>query len=285
MKHTILLLLLCSCVAPKKPESALSIGTVDATSFDSKVLEKKVNYQVYLPKQYEASDAAFPIIYLLHGHGGDEQDWFQADEGNVAHLLDSLISSKQIPPVIAVTLDGANTWYVDSKDSMETTYLSEFIPLIEGEYRVDSESRLIAGNSAGGYGALRFAMKEPTLFSHAILLSPAAYYPLPPSLSSSRKSKETPAFSVDGVFNEEKWKSYAYPTLLDAFLISPTKPKFYISSGDDDAYNIVPVVTDLQQLFIENGVANELRITNGGHDWSVWRANFTDALTNIFQKD
>ncbi|NND62326.1 MAG: esterase family protein, partial [Flavobacteriaceae bacterium] len=113
-------------------------------------------------------------------------------------------------------------------------------------------------------------------------LSPAAYNPLPPAISSSRKID---VFAEEGVFNDSIWKSYSYLHLLPNFLEKEDHPEFYISVGDDDAYNIVPVVSELQQLLYEAGIKNELRITNGGHDWDCWQSNFTQALVEIFKSE
>ena len=144
---------------------------------------------------------------------------------------------------------------------------------------INPDRRLLAGNSAGGYGTLRFVLKEPKLFDAAILLSPAAYEPLPPEVSSSRKVE---AFEKEGKFNDSIWRSYSYVHRIDSFLLQKERPKFYLSSGDDDNYNIVPVVTSLQQLFLENNVPNELRVMDGGHDWQFWRKSFVNFLTDYY---
>lgn len=251
-------------------------------SIDSKILKKTVAYAIYLP--YEESNPGFtyPVLYLLHGHGGDESNWFEKGQGNIPFLLDSLRNLEQIPPLIAVSVDAENSWYVDRKEKMEKFYLEEFIPFIESSYPVDiKKGRFLGGNSAGGYGALRFALQRPDWFDSTILLSPAAYEPLPPVISSSRKIE---AFALNGVFSDSIWHHYSYTQLWDSFLKSTKKPKFYLSVGDDDAYNIVPVVTTLQQLMYQQQIPNELRITDGGHDWVCWRAHLTEALVSIFSE-
>ncbi|MEM7187289.1 MAG: alpha/beta hydrolase-fold protein, partial [Bacteroidota bacterium] len=239
-------------------------------------------YNLYTPASDQKVDTTL-MLYLLHGHGGDREDWFQKEEGNAASLLDSLIGHGVIPPMRAVSLSAGNSWYVDRELPMETFYISEFIPAIERQLGIDMEpARIIAGNSAGGYGALRFSMKYPDLFDEVILLSPASYEPLPPDLSSSRK---VAAFAKEGVFNDSVWNSYSYTHLIDPFITSNEQPNYHLSVGDDDAYNIVPVVASLQQLFLEYEVENELRITNGGHDWKCWQTNFTNALQTIFKNN
>ncbi len=272
------ILLYVSCNQPVKTFN----GQVEEISMYSEVLKREVAYNIYNAVSKDSLVSPKHVLYLLHGHGGDHQDWFQETEGHVVRLLDSLIASKLIPPVIAISADAGNSWYVDRHDKMETFYITEFIPYIEEQLELPSQyERVIAGNSAGGYGTLRFSLLFPEMFNDVILLSPAAYNPSPPAISSSRKID---VFAENGTFNDSIWQSYSYLHLVPEFVKSNDLPKFYISVGDDDAYNIVPVVTEIQQTLLEKGIENELRITNGGHDWTCWQQNFSDALTQIFQE-
>lgn len=256
-------------------------GKVLQNTIDSKTLGTEVNYQVYLPESYEVTLTPFPIIYLLHGHGGSERDWFEAKWGNMSAILDSLITNEDIPPIVAVTVDVGNSWYVDGKQHMETFYLNEFIPYVESTYRINNEERVLAGDSMGGYGALRFSLIHPDWFDEVFLLSPASYEPYPPIISSSRKVE---AFSKDGSFSKEKWRRFSYTHLWDNLVKSPKKPNYFLSVGDDDPFNIVPVVTQLQQDMLKDKIPNELRIVDGGHSWDVWRNQIVKALTNAYRK-
>ncbi|SFZ90880.1 Enterochelin esterase [Flaviramulus basaltis] len=269
---------LLGCHASKINENLES--KVLKKSFFSKELNKSVNYEIYFPANYN-NQKKNHIIYLLHGHGGSEDDWFSKKEGNTKILLDSLIQIKAIKPLIAVTLNAENSWYVDSKTNMESAYIKEFIPFIETNYNIktNQETRLIAGNSAGGYGALGYSLKYPYLFKAAILLSPAAYYPSPPETSSSLKID---VFKTDGIFNDSVWQSYSYKKLIDSNKEITNYPTFYISTGDDDSYNIFTVIADLRAFFIEQNIKNEVLVINGGHDWDVWHKCFTNDLIRVF---
>lgn len=258
-------------------------GSVFADVFESEVLDRSVQMNRYFPPAYNVDNGSYPLLILLHGHGGDQMDWFEEEEGNAQSLLDSLINNRIIPPVLAVSAHAGNSWYVNAQEPMEDFFLQEWIPSLQDEYKeIWDGTTILAGDSAGGYGSLRFALIRPELFQTVILLSPAAYHPVPPSLSSSRK---IPVFAQDGVFNDSIWNSYNYPPLLQALPEVVQLPKFYLSVGDDDAYNIVPVVAALQQEFLARKIVNELRITNGGHDWECWKLNFAEALAEEFRKD
>jgi enterochelin esterase-like enzyme len=271
-----LFLFLIACNPIKEKTSSKIIKK----SFFSKELGKNIAYNVYLPKGYK-NKKQFPILYLLHGHGGNENSWVDANGGNIKKNLDSLIHHKIIPAMVAVTMDAGNSWYVNSQLKMENAYLNEFMPLVESEFKIDTNlhSRYMAGYSMGGFGALRFALLKPELFNAVLLLSPAAYYPSPPKNSSSRKIE---VFKKEGVFNTSVWQSYAYPNLFKVMGEQEYYPKFYISSGDDDEFNIVDVAISLRTFFINNNIKQELTIINGKHNWQVWNYCFKNDISRAF---
>jgi enterochelin esterase-like enzyme len=274
-----ILILLVAC-NPVNEKEKLTSKIIKKTFF-SKDLDKNVAYNVYLPKTYNTKKQ-FPILYLLHGHGGNENSWLDRKGGNTKKILDSLISNKIILPIVAVTMDAGNTWYVNSQLKMESAFLNEFMPLVESKFKIDIKprSRLMAGYSMGGYGALRFALLKPELFKSVLLLSPAAYYPEPPQNSASRRIG---VFRNKGVFDAKIWQSYAYPELLKTTGMQEYYPKFYLSSGDDDQFNIVKVVTDLRKFFIKNEIPQELTIINGKHAWKVWNYCFINDISRAFK--
>ena len=257
------------------------VSEVVVDTLQSKVLNKKVPIRIYQPKKQDKS-ISLPLVYLLHGHGGSDDDWFTPEEGNVQHLLDSLIAANKIPKLIAVTINAENSWYVNSQENMETFYITEFIPTIESRLYSNSSvtRRYIAGNSAGGYGALNFSLKYPNLFDAAMLLSPAAYYPTPPAISSSRKID---VFSKNGQFNDSIWQSYSYTKIVNDENTN-SYPKFYISTGDDDAYQIFEVVAQLRAFFQTKNIEVETTVINGGHTWDVWRKQFVNDIIRIFNE-
>lgn len=241
-------------------------------------LNKDIPYQVYLPETYNDKDK-LPILYLLHGHGADDKSWFHPEMGNAATILDSLTNAGAIPPIVAVTMHAGNSWYVDRNEFMEAAYIKEFIPHIESKYRVTNEnsSRLIAGNSMGGFGALRFSLKYPELFKASILLSPASYEPVPPAISSSRKID---VFAINGVFNDSIWNSFSYMHLLNND--TAKYPKFYLSTGDDDPFEIFTVVNGVRAFLMENQIEVETTVIDGEHTWDVWRNRLAYVLTQIY---
>jgi enterochelin esterase-like enzyme len=279
MRYFFLVTLVCLLSCKTSPSKKDIDSVVITGTFYSKHLDRDLAFRTYLPENYNESEV-FHVIYLLHGHGGSDDDWFSDHEGHVKTVLDSLYKINRIPAMVAVTMDAGNSWYIDSKERMESAYVHDFIPFAETTYNVESgaRSRIIAGNSAGGYGALRLSLKYPELFKASILLSPAAYSPLPPKISSSRK---TSAFEIDGVFNDSIWLSNSYHNLINTERDLNLIPRFYLSTGDDDNYDIFAVVNTLRTFFREFDLDNEIVVTNGGHSWDVWRRSFARDLARI----
>ena len=246
----------------------------------SKISNDTLGYNLYQPA--DTSLQKLPVLFMLHGHGGNHYDWFDIEEGNLEHILDSLIQQKRIPPLVAVSLEAQNSWYVNHDSiQMEDIYIKEFIPFIKNnnEIMIDSESYYIIGNSMGGYGALNYALKYPKLFKSAMLLAPAAYNPLPPEISSSRK---IPVYQKDEVFNDSIWDHHLY-TNIKLEEDRSIYPKFFLSTGDDDEFDIFNVVVELKSFFEENNMQQEVTVVNGNHGWKVWRECFKRDIARMLE--
>ncbi|MEL6108443.1 MAG: alpha/beta hydrolase-fold protein [Planctomycetota bacterium] len=135
-------------------------------TFESKLAGREVGYCIYLPDEYESSPTKrFPVIYNLHGNGGNEFTGFQSIE-----VLDEGIQSGRWPAVIMVLPNGGHsTFYKDSADGrfpIESIFIKELIPFIDQTYRTipDGNARCIEGFSMGGRGSTRLAVKYPEIF-------------------------------------------------------------------------------------------------------------------------
>jgi enterochelin esterase-like enzyme len=254
-------------------------GVIVAHEFTSAALERKWSYSVYLPEGYEGSQLRYPVLYLLHGNGGDQHSW--AKQGRIQPTLDALIGKGEIPPAIVVMPDAGTTWFVDRKERMETAFMRDLIPEVERRFRTIEarNGRLLAGLSMGAYGSLRFVLKYPEMFAAAALLSPAIYEPTPPESSSAQR---VGVFGAPG-FDAEVWKSLNYPALWDAYLAKKLPAPMYINSGDDDEFYIEAEAAKLYALLRRNKQPAELRIVDGAHSWTVWESTIADALRYVFR--
>lgn len=152
-------------VNPPQPDQELPAG-VSHHTFPSKAAGRDVGYCVYLPPDYEASgERRYPVIYNLHGNGGNELTGMRS-----AEVLDEGIAAGRWPPIIMVFPNGGrSTFYKDSYDGkfpIETMFIKEFIPYIDGAYRTIAarHGRCIEGFSMGGRGSTRLAIKYPEMF-------------------------------------------------------------------------------------------------------------------------
>lgn len=145
-------------------------ANVQHKSFMSASMKTEVGYNIYLPADYAKNAQQFyPVLYYLHGRGGNESSNMGA-----FGLFDGAIRDKKIQPFIYVhAMCGSNSGYVDAVDGSimgETVFIKELIPHIESTYRAlpFKGARAVEGFSKGGQGALLYAYKFPELFSSTI---------------------------------------------------------------------------------------------------------------------
>ena len=252
-------------------------GEVFLETFRSQALGRDYKYTVYLPDSYQKDDKKYPILYLLHGAGGDENEWLA--KGGLRETMDAMIARKLIKPMVVIMPGHTAAWWVDgAKEKGETALVKEVMPHAEAKYRIDAtrSNRLIAGLSAGGFGALNLIMKYPQMFAASAILSPAVYDPVPPSHSSGVRQ---PPFQKDGKFDAELWKSLNYVSHIEAYKKSGVIVPLYINTGDHDTFSIAfHAATLFERLRFHQPDAIELRIVNGDHEWMVWRDTLADAL-------
>jgi enterochelin esterase-like enzyme len=96
--------------------SALA-GVVVTREFRSATLGRSWNYAVYLPAGYDASTLRYPVLYLLHGNGGNLDQW--VNQGRIQQTADALIASGNVPPTVIVMPDAGTTWFVDRRERMD----------------------------------------------------------------------------------------------------------------------------------------------------------------------
>ncbi len=284
--------------------AATTAGTVSENSFPSASLQHDLAYMLYLPPGYDVTAAVrYPVLYLLHGRGDKMAAWthIKAD-------LDVLIVSGRIPPVIAIMPDAPASrragYYIDSQftgsadltlppgEPVETAFTQDLIAHVDANYptRTDRAGRIVAGYSMGGYGALRYSLAHPELFGAAIVLSPAVYFPLPPTDSSTR---EFGAFGKGAKqFDDEVYTAKNYPALIPGFVAAGRPLVMFIAVGDDEKALTDPAEAahdlDYEAHTLYNKIRRiplvtaQLRVIDGGHGWDTWRPAFVEGIEHVF---
>lgn len=165
-------------------------GTVSRVWYDSPSLGIDRRLSIYLPAGYEESGESYPVLYLLHGAGGDEESWLA--HGRAAQIMDNLIASGKAKPMIVVMPNGnvvqdggyGHGSYGFQKPvflpphSMNGEFEASFMDIvnfIEGRYRVkaDMANRAIAGLSMGGFHTMHISRYYPNMFDYVGLFSAA----------------------------------------------------------------------------------------------------------------
>jgi len=284
---SLVLIFIIGCIAPFL--LAQQGKVYENLTLKSNILKMEKEYAVYLPSDYETSQRAYPVLYLLHGAGGDQAEWIQ--RGEVVRLTDNTIEQGLATPMIIVMPDasGENRGYVNDpggKWRYEDFFFQEFMPYIEKTYRIrpGKRYRAIAGLSMGGNGTFIYALHHPELFAAACPLS-AATFPLTLDEAKKRLLQRYPNITDKEI--EEYYYRYSIPELINKI---PEDRKgavrWYIDCGDDDALEQVYVGNCLIHIAMrKKEIPHEFRIRDGAHTWSYWRSALPSVLEFVFMSN
>jgi enterochelin esterase-like enzyme len=198
---------------------AIPHGKLELIEYDSKTVGTRRKMNVYTPPGY-STDKKYPVVYLLHGIGGDETEWLRFATPD--NLFDNLIADGKMVPLVAVFPNGRAQKEDHLKPGenafatapafavFERDLFDDLIPAIEGRYSVktDRESRAIAGLSMGGGQTLNFGLTHLDRFgwiggfsSAPNTKPPAELVPDPAALKRQAKLVMLTCGSKDGLMN------------------------------------------------------------------------------------
>ena len=261
-------------LAPKEPSGG---ARLELRSLQSKALGREVKYRVYVPNEYQTTSFSYPVLYLLHGMGGNEADWSSEKQGNMVNICNAYFAEHPDQKRIIVMPDARSDWYRDSADNSckyETFFFDELMPEIERSFRckTDKKDRAIAGLSMGGYGCMLYALRHPDKFESCYAMSAAIR---------TKDEVETHSFNEflkryksrdDMTENDNRFDDYYFandPHTLVKKLEDKKAVRFMLDCGDDDG-----LLAGNWAFFNEaraEKVPCELRVRNGGHVWQYWR--------------
>jgi enterochelin esterase-like enzyme len=252
-------------------------GVVSAVWYQSPAIGMSRRMIIYTPPGYNKGEESYPVLYLLHGGGGDEEGWISRGRAN--YILDNLIASGKAKPMIIVITNGipaneaapgdrplntvikridTSTPASMTNGKFEESLVKDVIPFIETNYRVktDPDHRAIAGLSMGGYHTQKITNANPGKFNYIGVMSMGLY------------SMFTP-------YNKEE-----HVAQIQA--LKASKPKlYYIGCGETDF--LYKSVTDLRNFYDEQDFKYTYRESEGGHSWNNWRLYLSEIAQQIFK--
>ena len=170
MRKTLFSLILATLFAV----SASAQSRIVELTMHSEILNADKTYSVYLPDGYDTATERFPVLYLLHGAFGQDNNWHKM--GNLQPQADAAIKEGRVRPMIVVMPDargtaknlaGENMGYFNVEGwNYEDFFFQEFIPYIDATFKTlsDKENRAIAGLSMGGGGSVVYGQRHPEMF-------------------------------------------------------------------------------------------------------------------------
>jgi enterochelin esterase family protein len=230
-------------------------GNLRKVWYNSPTIGTTRRMYVYTPYGYETSTQSYPVLYLLHGGGGDEDAW--ATMGRACQILDNLIEKNLAVPMICVMPNGN-----PSQEAARTTLLQEkaidrnspgfanlyinsivkdIIPYVEKNFRVIAkpEARAVSGLSMGGAHTLSVTNEYPGVFGYICPLSMGV------------RDTQT---DIDAKLQGVKKAGYKL---------------YWVGCGSEDF--VYEMAKSLDAALKRNGLEHTFYVTTGGHTWSNWR--------------
>jgi enterochelin esterase-like enzyme len=237
-------------------------GKLETVEYDSSTVGGKRRAKVYTPPGY-TKDKKYPVLYLLHGIGGDENEW--ARGGSPGVILDNLYADKKAAPMIVVLPNGRASRDVTARDpipkqapafaAFEKELLTDLIPFIEKTYSVkaDRASRALAGLSMGGGQSLNFGLNNLDTFAWV------------GGFSSAPNTKRPADLIKDPAEAARKLR------LL------------YVACGDRDG--LFRISQGVHAMLERKKVPHVYRVIPGGrHDFKVWKSDLYTFAQLLFRE-
>ncbi|UCG28285.1 MAG: esterase, partial [Bacteroidales bacterium] len=254
-------------------------GTVSKVWYPSPTLNMDRRMYVYTPPDYFTSGKSYPVLYLFHGAGGDEDAWTTL--GRTNYILDNLIAAGKALPMIVVMTNGVPANAASPADQpvdlennrvnaagpggmvsgkFEESLVKDVIPFIEKNYRVipDAGHRAIAGLSMGGFHTQMITNANPGMFNYIGVMSM-------------------------GLFNDTRFGNYSeedHKAQITALKDSGVK-LYWIACGKDDF--LYESVVNLRKFYDDLGLEYVYRESTGGHTWPNWRIYLSEFAPMLFK--
>jgi S-formylglutathione hydrolase FrmB len=271
------------------PSAAQDQSRVECAALDSRTLKQSVHYCVQLPPSYDGTATSrpvprYPVLYLLHGLGDNEQTLVTTGGWT---LIDDLRRRHKIRDFLIVTPEGKRSFYINSANGevlYNDFFLREFMPLVERKYRIrpGREFRAITGMSMGGYGALRLAFAYPQLFSAVSAQSPALVTSSLQSLDSAFRSGSRLTEMLGDVFgrpiNVPHWTQNNPFALARRNAASLRDMAIYLNCGLEDDYGFEKGTDALHRQLLGEGIKHQFHLYPGNHSLTYFLTHLGETM-------
>ncbi|PHN06819.1 esterase [Flavilitoribacter nigricans] len=255
-------------------------GTVAYRWYNSPGNDKKRRLAVYTPAGYESSTTDYPVLYLLHGIGGDEEAWLGS--GRAAQIMDNLIAEGKAKPMIVVITNGnvaqdaapgmGSAGFVKpvfmlphTMDGQFEATFGDIMKFVEDNYRTENTKagRAIAGLSMGGFHTANISLYYPDTFDYIGLFS-SALGVRPPN-----NGVTSPVYqNKDDKLKRQRDNGYKL---------------YWMGMGIDDMEMIYKGNADFRKQMDGIDMQYEYHETQGGHTWNNWRDYLVIFAQRLFQ--
>ncbi len=257
-------------------------GTVTKIWYKSTVLEMDRRLYVYTPAGYEGGTQKYPVFYLFHGAGGDEDAW--TNMGRTAQIMDNLITQGKAKPMIVVMTNGnANqagaqneippiqvqgqqqgmAGYQRLAGKFEEHLVKDVVPFIEKNYRTltGMNNRAIAGLSMGGGHTQTITNNNPGMFGYIGVFSMGI-------MNMGAQNPDAAKLEQERIAKLEVLKNSGYKL-------------YWIGCGKDDF--VYKGVVTLRETLDKVGLKYIYRESTGGHTWANWRIYLSEFAPMLFK--
>jgi len=266
------------CALPSRAATA----SAECLAVQSRILHRSVGYCAILPPGYHADKTQrYPVLYLLHGLGENQQMFIRS---GVLNLVQDLWDTGRMGKFLIVTPDAGSSFYINSRDGRERYedfFIREFMPFIGRRYRerAGRGNLGIAGISMGGYGALHIAFRYPRLFGSVSAESGALIERIP-SVTLAGPQPQALRLMLGGAFGSPPdpafWEQNSPLTLARTARLAGMK--IYFDCGAQDDYGFDRGARALDRILTARKIPHEFHLYPGGHNWGYFGAHLPGLL-------
>lgn len=247
-----------------RPQQGIDHGQVRSIYYYANATQEWRHAMVYTPAEYEKGKKRYPVLYLQHGMGEDETGW--SKQGHMQHIMDNLIASKEVVPMIVVMESGDvkapfrggdnRQGFSEYGASFYKVMIQDLIPTIDSKFRTltDRDHRAMAGLSWGGHQTFDLVLNNMDKFAWMGAFSGAIF-------GLDVKTAYNGVFTRPDEFN----KRIHY---------------LYLSCGSEENFGTEALVKSLR----DNGIKTDFYVSPGTHhEWLTWRRCFRQFIPHLFK--